>query len=287
MLTRLFCNIDDFYQVFMKEWEGTLLSNQRRRRSCCISHSEIMTILVHYHQSGYRTFKWYYQKYVQSRLQRYFPKLPSYQRLVELMPRVIMPLTLFMRQCCVSGRGIAFIDSTPLRVCDNVRIPSHRTFVAEAGRGKSSTGWFYGFKLHLVMDDCGNIISFSIAPGNTDDRVPVPTLLKQVTGKVFGDRGYISKKLQGALADQGVELITTLKKNMKKVTRNAFDQLLLRKRSIIETINDQLKNISEVEHTRHRSLTNYMINIVCGLISYSYQEKKPSLNLHFTGLVAI
>lgn len=138
-----------------------------------------------------------------------------------------------------------------------------------------------------MVDDYGNIISFSITSDNTDNRVPVPTLLKQVIGKAFGDRGYISKKLQGSLAEQGVELVTTLKKNMKKVTRNAFDQLLLRKRSIIETMNDQLKNISEVEHTRHRSLTNYMINIVVGLISYSYQEKNPSLNLHCMGLVVV
>jgi hypothetical protein len=191
----------------MTQCEGTLLSNKSRQRPCCVSRSEMMTILVHYHQSGYRTFKWYYQKHVQSLLQCYFPNLPSYQRFIELMPRVIMPLTLFMHQRCVSGRGIACIDSTPLRVCDNVRIPRHSTFVAEAGRGKSSTGWFYGFKLHLVVDDCGNIISFSITSGNTDDRVPVPTLLKKVTGKVFGDRGYISKKLQGSLAEQGVELI--------------------------------------------------------------------------------
>ncbi|MEZ5451392.1 MAG: transposase [Thiothrix sp.] len=91
--------------------------------------------------------------------------------------------------------GVAFIDSTPLAVCENLRIPRHRTFSGAAGRGKSSTGWFYGFKLHLVVDDCGEILSFAITPGNTDDRKPVPTLLKQVTGKVFGDRGYISKEL--------------------------------------------------------------------------------------------
>ncbi len=285
MLTSLYCDIDDFYLLFNMQCEGTLLSQNSRQRLCCISHSEIMTILIHYHQSGYRTFKWFYQKYVQVHLQHDFPTLPSYQRFIELMPRVLLPLTLYMNQRCVSGRGIAFIDSTPLRVCDNIRIPRHRTFVAEAGRGKSSTGWFYGFKLHLVVDDCGNIMAFSITSGNTDDRVPVPTLLKKVIGKVFGDRGYISKKLVASLSTQGVELITTLKKNMKKITRNTFDQLLLRKRSIIETINDQLKNISEVEHTRHRSLTNYMINIICALISYSYQEKKPSLNLQCTGLV--
>lgn len=203
------------------------------------------------------------------------------------MPRVLLPLTLFMQQRCETGRGIAFIDATPLKVCENLRIPRHHTFRKAAGRGKSSTGWFYGFKLHLVVDDCGNILSFAVTSGNTDDRKPVPTLLKKVVGKVFGDRGYISKTLTESLAEQGVEWITSLKKNMKPGERDMFDTLMLRKRSIIETIHDQLKNISQIEHSRHRSLTNYMINIIAGLVAYAYQDKKPALDLKISTLVVI
>ena len=289
MLTRLFCEIDDFCQGFLPEWNKTVLTPKggHRRRRCGLGESEIMTVLVHYHQVGYRTFKGYYERHVTAFLKGYFPQLPSYQRFIELMPRVLLPLTLFMQQRCQPGRGIAFIDSTPLKVCENLRIPRHRTFRENAGRGKSSTGWFYGFKLHLVVDDCGNILSFAITPGNTDDRKPVPTLLKAIVGKVFGDRGYISKDLAASLAEQGVELVTSLKKNMKAVARDTFDRLMLRKRSIIETINDQLKNISQVEHTRHRSLTNYMINIISGWVAYSYQDKKPALNLKTSALVVI
>lgn len=289
MLTRLFCEIDDFCQDFLSEWNKTLLTPKggHRRRHCGLSESEIMTILVHYHQAGYRTFKWYYQRHVAVFLKGYFPQLPSYQRFIELMPRVLLPLTLFMQQRCQTGRGIAFIDSTPLKVCENLRIPRHHTFRENAGRGKSSTGWFYGFKLHLVVDDCGNILSFALTSGNTDDRTPVPTLLKAIVGKVFGDRGYISKALTASLAEQGIEWITSLKKNMKAVARDTFDVLMLRKRSIIETINDQLKNISQIEHTRHRSLANYMINIIAGLVAYSYQDKKPALNLKTSALVVI
>jgi len=287
MLTRLFCEIDDFCQQRLPEWNSTLLTarvGQRRRRSG-LSESELMTILVHFHQVGYRTFKWFYQRHVQVHLQREFPQLPSYQRFIELMPRVLLPLALFMKQRCRTGRGIAFIDSTALKVCENLRIPRHRTFKAEAGRGKSSTGWFYGFKLHVVMDDRGEILSFMITSGNTDDRKPVPTLLQSVVGKVFGDRGYISTTLATTLAQQGVEWITSLKHNMKAVTRDAFDTLILRKRSLIETLNDQLKNIAQIEHTRHRSLTNYLINVVAGLVAYSYQPKKPSLKLTTSALV--
>ncbi len=280
-LTRLFCDADDFFQWFVAEWEKTQIEDgtKKRHRKRSLSHSEIITIIVFYHQSGYKTFKWFYERYVCQRLKKEFPKLISYNRFIELLPDVLIPLTFFMQSRCKTGDGIAFIDSTPLRVCDNLRIPRHKTFKGEAERGKSSTGWFYGFKLHLLVDDCGEILSFRITRGNVDDRTPVPEMLKNFIGKVFGDKGYISKKLTELLAADEVELITTIRKNMKPRVLAAFDKLLLRKRSIIETINDQLKNIFDLEHSRHRSLINYMINVVASLVAYSYQEKKPSLNI--------
>lgn len=89
------------------------------------------------------------------------------------------------------------------------------------------------------------------------------------------------------MAEQGVEWITSLKKNMKAVARDTFDALMLRKRSLIETIHDQLKNIFQIEHSRHRSLTNYMINVITGLITYSYQDKKTALHLKTSALLLI
>jgi len=167
-----------------------------------------------------------------------FPKLVSYNRFIELLPDVLMPLAVSCKVAAAgNGIGIAFIDSTPLCVCENIRIPRHKTFKDMAGRGKSSTGWFYGFKLHLLVDDRGQILSFRITRGNVDDRTSVPSMLKNFIGKVFGDRGYISKKLTELLASDDVELITTIKKTMKPRVLAAFDKLLLRKRSIIETIN--------------------------------------------------
>ncbi|ALG69229.1 IS982 family transposase [Beggiatoa leptomitoformis] len=278
-LTRLFCEVDDFCNAFIPEWEKTQLNDgcKKRRRTRSLSPSEIITLIVLYHSSGYRTFKWFYTRH--QHLSQAFPKLVSYNRFIELLPDILIPLTFFMKSRCATGKGIAFIDSTPLRVCDNLRISRHQTFKEEAQRGKSSTGWFYGFKLHLLVDDCGQILSFRITRGNVDDRKPVPSMLKNFIGKVFGDRGYLSKKLAALLALDDVELITTLKKNMKPRVLAAFDKLLLRKRCIIETINDQLKNIFDLEHSRHRSLTNYMINVVASLVAYSYQDKLPSLNI--------
>jgi len=288
-LTQLFCDVDDFCKTFIPQWEASQIESgeKKRRRKRCISSSEIITLIVYYHQSGYGTFKWFYLRYLPKNLAKAFPKAPSYNRFIELLPDIIVPLTAFMKTRCGQSQGIAFVDSTPLCVCKNIRIPRHQTFKDEARRGKSSTGWFYGFKLHLVVDDQGEILSFSITKGNVDDRKPVPTLAKNLIGKLFGDRGYISKKLTELLATDDVELITTIKKNMKPRVMAAFDALLLRKRSIIETINDQLKNIFQLEHSRHRSLTNYMINIVACLVAYSYQEKKPALNLRREDLLPL
>ena len=290
-VTQIFCDADDFCQGFISDWEKTQLEPEEktktRARARSVCASEIITLVVCYHLSGYRTFKWFYLRFAQKSWLADFPGLPSYNRFVELMSDVLMPIAAFMQSRCGMGKGIAFIDSTSLCVCKNIRIPRHKTFKDVAGRGKSSTGWFYGFKLHLMVDDCGEILSFSITRGNVDDRVPVPKMAKNFIGKLFGDKGYISKKLAELLAVDDVELITKLKKNMKPKVIALFDKILLRKRSIIETINDQLKNISQIEHSRHRSLTNCMINAVAGLLAYSYQEKRPSLNIRVDSLLPL
>ncbi len=197
----------------------------KRRKKHCISSSELITLIVYYHESGYGTFKWFYQRHVLKQLTDAFPKAPSYNRFIELLPDIIVPLTNFMQTRCGKSEGIAFVDSTPLCVCKNIRIPRHKTFKDDAQRGKSSTGWFYGFKLHIIVDDRGEILSFALIRGNVDDRKPVPKLSKNIVGKLFGDRGYISKKLTELLATDDVELITTLKKNMKPKVIAAFDAL--------------------------------------------------------------
>ena len=175
--------------------------------------------------------------------------------------------------------GIAFIDSLPLAVCHNRRIPSHKVFAHLAKRGQSSVGWFYGFKLHLIVNDQGELRAFHLTPGNVDDRKQVVKLAKELFGKLFGDRGYISQKLQEVLREQGLHLITKIRKNMKNRLLSVFDQMVLRKRALIETINDQLKNICQIEHSRHRSTANFCVNVMAALVAYTFKEKLPSLNI--------
>lgn len=277
----LFCDVDDFCQLHEKEYEAHLLRSGyvKRIRRPQLSASEMMTIIIHFHQSGYRTFKSYYTKHVMQHLSREFPTLVSYNRFVALMPRVGILLLAYLNSCKGRCTGISFIDATSIAVCHNRRIARHRVFDGLAERGKTSMGWFYGFKLHLIVNDRGELIALQITPGNVDERKPVPKMCQNLFGKVFGDKGYLSQSLFEDLWADGVQLITMLRSNMKNKLVVLQDKLLSRKRSIIETINDQLKNISQIEHSRHRSINNFFINLIAGLIAYCHQEKKPSLNL--------
>jgi hypothetical protein len=153
-------------------------------------------------------------------------------------------------------------------------------FKGLAERGKTSTGWFFGFKLHLIFNDRGDLLNLMLTPGNVDDRKPVPKMAHRLFGKLFGDKGYLSQKLfEELLLTFHVQLVTGIRSNMKNALMPLMDKLLLRKRAIIETIIDQLKNISQIEHSRHRSPTNFLVNLICGLIAYCHQPKKPSLGL--------
>ncbi len=280
-LLELFCDIDDFCQHFLPAYDAELKASGLRQRWRLgeMYPSEIMTIVVMFHQSPYRDFKFFYTEQVCVHHRVDFPHLVSYSRFVYLMPSVLIPLCAYLKQCFGVCTGASFVDSTPLMVCDNHRISSHRVFKATARRGKTSMGWFYGFKLHFTCNDLGELLSCTLTPGNVDDRAPVPDLVKRLFGKLFGDKGYISPPLFRKLFEAfGLQLITRLKSNMKNQLMSMSDKLLLRKRVIIETITDQLKNISQIEHTRHRSFFNFLVNLVCGLIAYCHQDKKPSLH---------
>ena len=175
--------------------------------------------------------------------------------------------------------GISFIDATSLAVCDPHRAKGHNVFKGQAAWGRSSVKWYFGFKLHLIINDKGELLAVALSPGNTDDRKPVPEMAKELFGKMFGDKGYISQALFEKLYEQGLELITKRKKNMKNTLVKLMDRVLLRKRGIIESVNDQLKNICQIEHSRHRSRWNFLANVLGGLIAYSYHPTKPALDL--------
>ena len=287
----LFYDVDNFCFGFKPTYETKQLDNgkKKRNREGTLCLSEIMTIIIWFHLSSYRTFKDYYTKEVSNHLKWAFPFVVSYNRFVELMSDALIPLCYYLHTRKGICSGISFIDSTKITVCHNRRINSNKVFSDIASRGKDSVDWFYGFKLHLVVNDQGELLAFRFTSGNIDDRKPVPDMVRGLFGKLFGDKGYISQELFDLLFGQGVQLITRLRKNMRNRLMPLFDKLMLRKRTIIETINDQLKNISQIEHSRHRSPVNFLVNAVSALIAYTHKEKKPSLNIRVSdfGLPAI
>lgn len=210
ILISIFCDVDDFCKEFEPKCRKILIENKKRRnRRTELSLSEAITIVTLFHKTRYRTFKDYYHRYVLAFLKPYFPKLLSYSRFVNLMKTCLFPLFVFSQGCLGECSSISFVDSTILTVCHTRRINSHRVFKKIARRGKTSTGWFYGFKLHLIINDLGEILAYMLTAGNIDDRVPVSWLSADIFGKLFGDKGYISQELFLELYDKGIQIITS------------------------------------------------------------------------------
>lgn len=286
-LVSLFYLIDEFCKEYEPQWRQSLVENSlcQRQRKSRLSLPDVLTITVFFHLSGYRMFKWYYEREVlgQGFTASCFPSAVSYNQFLELMGNSLVPLGhCLLWLCSLSTKtGIQFIDSTSIVVCSNLRINRHKVFQASAARGHTSEGWFFGFKLHIIVNDRGELLAVRVTPGNMADanKAIVTGLAKGLSGKLYGDKGYLSKELFEQLWQQGLQLVTNIRRNMKQRLLPLWDKLMLRKRFIIETINDHLKNNEQIEHSRHRSFTNFSVNLLAGLIAYQLQPKKPQIRL--------
>jgi hypothetical protein len=280
-LDNLFYEIDDFCLIFEPQFLSQLLDSSERKRikNSQLSLSEIMTIIVYFHHSRYRDFKHYYQDLILQYHYPDFPDLVSYNRFVELMSSSLVPLIFYLNTRKGKCTGISFIDTMGIPICHNKRAKRNKVFDDLAHWGKSSIDWYFGFKLHLIINEQGEILAFQITPGNIDERKTVPYLTKDLWGRLFGDKGYISQDLFQELYQKNLKLITPFKKKMNNKLLELWEKLMLRKRSLIETVNDQLQNISQIVHSRHRSPINFLVNTIAGLIAYTWQDKKPKLQL--------
>jgi hypothetical protein len=250
----------------------------QRRRVPGLASSEMLTILIFYHHSGYKCFEYYYKRCVLKDLIGHFPQAPSYTRFVQLIPRNLHLLYWMgkVRGLMAQATGLYFVDSKKLPVCDNRRIHSHKVFKDIAQRGKASTGWFYGLKMHLVINNLGEIASFSITAANVMDNAKevLDKLFKFIQGKCFGDKGYISKHFEH-FYQKGLQLITRIRKNMKNKLMDYYDKIMLQKRGIIESVNDILMTVFDIDHTRHRSPINAVTHIIGAVVAYSFYKNKP------------
>ena len=282
-LIQIYIEVDDFFLEFGAKIKEIRLNSgfkRQRQRKTKMSDAEMMTLYIAFHHSGYTKFKTFYTQHVQRYWNDLFPDLVSYERFNHLQSRLVLPLMVMLHKKCLGhSRGINFIDSTTLKVCHIKREKQHRVFHSLATKGKGTMGWFYGFKLHLVINDQGELLSYYLSKANVDDRnlQVINCLVKNMFGKLYGDRGYISKTLADYLWNDGISLIYKRRRNMKSQNLSDEDKLLLRKRALIESVNDELKNICSIEHTRHRSVQGFLNNLTSAMCAYHFLPKKPKL----------
>ena len=256
----------------------------KRNRKRMMSDAEVITFLICFHFNSYRYFKHYYLGCVCQHWKHLFPKRFSYNRFVEIMPRCFVAMTMFLKLGCFGEcSGISFIDSTCIPVIHNKRQFNMKVFKNYATKGKSSMGWYIGFKLHLLCNERGEILNFVLTRANVDDRNEsvIEPLTDKLFGKLYADKGYISQSLFGKLFDNGVHLVTGLRANMKQQVMPVYDKIMLRKRSVIESVNDMLKNVAQLVHTRHRSVHNFIMNLLAAMGAYCFFAVKPQVNFDF------
>ena len=280
-ITELFCIVDDFTKKATSKSLEIDDCSRKPTRTPNLSVSEIITILIMYQYSVYKCFKRFYQFLLRYHLKD-FPKLPTYDNFIRLKQRTLSEMMDFIKHLIVNNYNVTniyYVDSTDIKACGNNRISAHKTFKAIAEVGRTTKGWFYGLKLHLIVDANGEVVSFDITPGNVHDVNAVEGMSGHLKGLMFGDKGYISQDLFESLYNNGLKLITNLRKNMKNKLITLKEKMLLKKRSIIETVFDYLKNKFELEHTRHRSIIGGFIHIISTVIAYQMKKDKPSITI--------
>jgi len=288
-LTTIFYHADEFCKFFEKEFKIRVLSDGRglRERASILSLSEVISIASYYHQSKYKTFKDYYTR--SAELKPAFSRMPSYNRFIELQQKAFMPLALFAKiQSTGKCDGTSFIDSFPLQVSKQKRISSHKTFRGLAARGKTSVGWFYGFKIHVIINSKGEVLDFTITPGNVVDNNAkvIGQMMQNIHGKVYGDKGYLlNADLFLKLYCRGIHMVTKIRSNMKNKLMDIGDKIMLKKRGVIESVGAVFKEDLNIEHSRYRSPITLFINVFSALIAYLFRKAKPSIYKNNSGLL--
>jgi IS5 family transposase len=271
--------VDDFCKIYNDWINHQLLSTGKQRvRKGKLSLSEAISIMIFYHFSEFKHFKIYYQHIVVNG--KLFKNPPCYDRFIQIIPSLFLPIAVMLHFLSGKKTGVYYADSTHFAVCKNIRITRHKTFAKLAKRGHSSIDWFYGFKLHMIINDKSEIIAIKITPGNVDDRKAFEEMLlaKGLKGKCYADKGYISKPLFARLYSKGLLLITGIKRNMENYLMPLLDRIILRKRFIIETIFGYLKENFNIRPNKHRSPTNFFVSLFAALIAFQIKPNKPTIS---------
>jgi Transposase DDE domain len=238
----------------------------------------MLFIMVLFHLSPYKNFKVFHLHGIGHEHRACFGDLPHYDRSVSLMPRLFAPRMVLPHSLSSEQTGVYFADSTKLAVCHNRRIDRHKVFAGLAARGRTGMGWFYGLKRHFVINHKGQIMALKITPGNTADSTVPDEITHHLSGKLHAGKGYTGRELFGKLWQRGRHPITGIRRNMRNDLTPLADKLMPRKRFVSETVIDTLKSEIGLEHSRHGSVMNAMVHILCCLAAYALRPGKPSIS---------
>ncbi|WP_342259857.1 IS982 family transposase [Candidatus Tisiphia endosymbiont of Metellina segmentata] len=271
-ITTVYYLIANFCEIY-QEWEDKklLLCNSKRHRQGSLDLCELLTIVIYFYLSPCKDFKNYYLYHLSYKYRGYFT-LPSYSRIIQLWPKLILPLALLMQLLRGEDTGIYFIDSTKSAICHDKRTKSNKVFGRIARIGMSSYGWFMGFKLHLIINSKGEIMAVKITKGNRSDISSVLSMTQGLEGKLFGDKAYISKELFNKLLAKSLRLLTSIRKDMKKHLLEIEDKEMLKKRTLIESVFNVLKNNMCLEHSMNRSPVNFLVHILACVVGYAIKK---------------
>ena len=277
--TTIFTIVDDFCKSY-EEWinHKLLSSGKQRKRAGKLSLSEAISIMIFYHFSEFKHLKIYYHHFVSNG--KWFRDPPCYDRFIQIIPSLFLPIVIMMHYLSGRKTGFYYVDSTHFTVCKNIRISRHKTFDGLAARSRSSIDWFYGFKLHMIINNKSEIVAIKITKGNVDDRKAFEEMVlkRDLKGKCYADKGYVSRDLFTRLYNRGLMLITGIKRNMQSYLIPILDKIYLRKRFIIETIFGYIKEHFNVRPNKHRSPTNFFASLFAALIAFQIKPDKPTIS---------
>ncbi|PJI36520.1 IS982 family transposase [Acinetobacter pseudolwoffii] len=280
--TELFCVTDDFFLKFEATYWQFLMQSHRfsRIRAAHLSLSEITFIAIWYKCSHFTNFKAFFTWLKQDK-SSLFNSLPCYQRMIHLINTHQLALHA-LHVALMKGQRSQYlwIDSTTLPVCKNQRIQRHKSLAEIASRGKSSMGWFYGCKLHIVMNQLGEVVCSALSNGHVADIRMVEHLVEGLEAKLYADRGYISQDLKNRLKEQGIDLITYHRKNMQAIQLSESDEYHLKQRNKIETLFSLLKGQYNLVTNKARSMAGFLSGIYASLCAYQLtHQNKPKIQI--------
>jgi hypothetical protein len=278
-LVEIFVSVDDFLKEFNPILQAHLVGEDKWAKRA-MNKSEVLTILIFFHLSGFQNFKTYYQVAIKGFFRSYFRHLYNYEQIVSLQSSLHLELLAYLQYARLSACSRAnYVDSTPLAVCRMQRHKQHKTFKGLAAKGKTAMGYFFGFKLHLIVNQYGELVRVSLSKGNRADNNPelLKALFAGLQGTFYGDKGYITS-LKNYFEQQNIRIITKVRKNMKEPKMSKEEAFFLAKRGIIESVLDRMKNFCQIEHSRHRSPKNFLMNLWAGIVAYTFLDKKPAIN---------